>query len=182
MNFIQFLSLVVLLVIVYVIFLRDKPPVTTANTFELTAQDICLLENSPDYYSLGQAMVACVSGCYYRCDLAQPTKLPSHLAPFGNRVTYDPQRGVMFTYVFSRTITGKSGMGILYSTTDTSRMVPVLNQSLGNYTTQLGYRNLQIVAHGNLAQGQVFFFFFFFTIGEIQQNLCILRNEIQGGY
>lgn len=182
MSFIQFMSLLALSVIAYIIFRREKPPVATTNTFELTAQDVYLLENSPEYYSLGHAMVACVSGCYHRCNLEQPAKLPSHLPPFGKRVTYDPQRGVMFTYVFSRTIAGKNGMEILYSTTDTSRMVSVLNQSLGNYTTQLGYRNLQIVAHGNLAQGQVFFSIAPFNIGEIQQILCTLRNGIQGGY
>lgn len=182
MGLTEFLSLVFLIVLACIFFRREKSPVATTNTFELTAQDIYLLENSPDYYSLGHAMVACVLGCYHRCNLEQPTKLPSHLLPFGKRVTYDPQRGVMFTYVFSRTIAGKIGMEILYSTTDTSRMVSVLNQSLGNYTTQLGYRNLQIVAHGNLAQGQVFFSIAPFTIGEIQQNLCTLRNGIQGGY
>lgn len=174
--------LVVVFWVVYILLYRTPPVATTNNIFTLTEQDISLLENSPDYYSLGCAMVACVSGCYHRCNLEQPTKLPSHLPPFGKRVTYDPQRGVMFTYVFSRTIAGKIGMEILYSTTDTSRMVSVLNQSLGNYTAQRGYRNLQIVAHGNLAQGQVFFSIAPFTIEEIQQNLCTLRNGIQGGY
>lgn len=168
--------------VVYILLYRTPPVATTNNIFTLTEQDISLLENSPDYYSLGQAMVDCVSGCYHRCNLEQPAKLPSHLAPVGKRVTCDPQRGVMFKYVFSRAIAGKSGMSFLYSTTDTSRMVSVLNQSLGNYTAQRGYRNLQIVAHGNLLEGQVFFSIVPFTMEEIQQTLYILKNGSQGGY
>lgn len=163
-------------------FVSDPPEATTNNIFTLTEQDISLLENSPYYYSLGQAMVDCVSGCYHRCNLEQPAKLLSHLAPVGKRVTCDPQRGVMFKYVFSRAIAGKSGMSFLYSTTDTSRMVSVLNQSLGNYTAQRGYRNLQIVAHGNLLEGQVFFSIVPFTMEEIQRTLYILKNGSQGGY
>lgn len=168
--------------VVYILLYRTPPEATTNNIFTLTEQDISLLENSPDYYSLGQAMVDCVSGCYHRCNLEQPAKLLSHLAPVGKRVTCDPQRGVMFKYVFSRAIAGKSGMSFLYSTTDTSRMVSVLNQSLGNYTAQRGYRNLQIVAHGNLLEGQVFFSIVPFTMEEIQQTLYILKNGSQEGY
>ena len=49
--------LVVVFWVVYILLYRPPPVATTNNIFTLTEQDISLLENSPDYYSLGQAMV-----------------------------------------------------------------------------------------------------------------------------
>lgn len=149
---------------------------------KLSPWDICLLENSQSYYNLGRAMMNCVAGIYQSCGLVRPTSLPTHLAKLGNRIIQDSQGAVYYVYIFDRCINSMGGMRLEYSTIPTSEMVSKINESIGNYTLQVGYPAYEISRSKDLKHGRVLFCLKPFNSSmELQSELASLRST-QGGY
>lgn len=185
MTLFQIVVLAISLFVIYELLYRQKsnrPNQPLNIPVKLSPWDIQLLENSPSYSALGQAMMNCVAGIYQSCGLVRPTSLPTHFAKLGNRIIQDSQGTIFYVYIFDRCINGMGGMQLEYSTIPTSEMVSKLNESIGNYTLQAGYPVYEISSSKDLNHGRVQFCLKAFNSwAELQNELASLRS-MQGGY
>ena len=144
----------------------------------LSFEDIQPLGCSPLYYSLGSALMACVTGAYQRCELVRPIDLVTNIAVLGDRVRQTASGLIYFAYVFDRRIYGTGGMEYKYSTMPAEKISTILNQTLSNYTLQAGLGTMKICGQKDILHGRVEFYVAPFGLQkDIDWNA--LRNYIE---
>lgn len=116
------------------------------------------LESSPLYRQvLAYAMVSSVKEYHEPCGLKKPGDLTGHLAPYGEGVRLDPQLGIVFEYRFSRAKELNKEGKYANTTVPVNDMARQLNQVIGNYTLEMNWHPLRIVAQRSMDLGQVYF-------------------------